>query len=55
MLCSGQEFLVHASHDLFILVKAHPATVLLSKRANFRFEGLQLKYFFHEIPMSYIY
>ncbi len=30
-------------------------TVLLSKRVDFRFEELQLKHFFHEIPMSYIY
>ncbi len=39
--------------DMFQTFIGH--TVLLSKRANFCFEELQLKYFFHEIPMSYIY
>ncbi len=32
----------------------HTCTVFPAKAANFRFEELQLKYFFHEIPMSYI-
>ncbi len=32
--------------------RASWATVLLSKRANFRFEELQLKYFFREIPLT---
>ncbi len=31
------------------------ATVFPAKTANFRFEKLQLKHVFHEIPMSYIY
>ncbi len=30
------------------------STVFPAKTANFRFEEPQLKYFFHEIPMSYI-
>ncbi len=30
-------------------------TVLLSKRPDFRFEELQLKYSFHVFPKSYIY
>ncbi len=31
------------------------ATVLQSKRRKFRFEELQLKYFFHVFSMSYVY